>query len=154
MFFGTVFMEKNKQLCYNEDETIWKQPYGNKERREKNMKERMIHYLENMDAVLLYLTEEEAGNKELMNRLYEDHMNQIYFFMHERLVHLIVTVLFAIGTFMTIFTYLIVDNPVLLLLAFLLIVLLIPYISHYYLLENGVQKMYRQYDALKEKENF
>jgi hypothetical protein len=28
--------------------------------------------------------------------------------------------------------------------------LLIPYIAHYYLLENGVQKMYRQYDRMLE----
>jgi hypothetical protein len=29
-----------------------------------------------------------------------------------------------------------------------ILVLLIPYIMHYYLLENGVQKMYRQYDEM------
>ena len=31
-----------------------------------------------------------------------------------------------------------------------LLVLLIPYIAHYYLLENGVQKMYQQYDKIKQ----
>ena len=36
-------------------------------------------------------------------------------------------------------------------LGFLMIVLLVPYVKHYYLLENGVQKMYRQYDALLEQ---
>ena len=49
---------------------------------------------------------------------------------------------------MTVFTYLMTDNMGLLLLALLLIVLLAPYIRHYYLLENGVQKMYVQYDKL------
>jgi hypothetical protein len=29
-----------------------------------------------------------------------------------------------------------------------LLILLIPYIRHYYLLENGVQKMYKQYDEM------
>ena len=33
----------------------------------------------------------------------------------------------------------------------LLMVLLIPYIRHYYILENEVQKMYAQYDRILEK---
>jgi hypothetical protein len=36
----------------------------------------------------------------------------------------------------------------LILLVLMLLVLLVPYIMHYYLLENEVQKMYRQYDAI------
>ena len=39
-------------------------------------------------------------------------------------------------------------NTGLLLLFLALMVLLIPYIWHYYLLENSVQKMYRQYDEI------
>ena len=39
----------------------------------------------------------------------------------------------------------------LLVLFVALLVLLIPYIAHYYILENGVQKMYRQYDELIKK---
>jgi hypothetical protein len=31
-------------------------------------------------------------------------------------------------------------------------VLLIPYINHYYLLENSVQRMYVQYDRMMEKQ--
>ena len=31
-------------------------------------------------------------------------------------------------------------------------ILLVPYIKHYYLLENEVQKMYKQYDMICEKE--
>lgn len=95
----------------------------------------------------------EKDNPDNLQEIMDNHMVQIEFFMHERLIHLIVTVLFAIGTFMTVFTYLIVGNIGLLLLAFLLIVLLVPYISHYYLLENGVQKMYIQYDKLLEMMN-
>lgn len=37
------------------------------------------------------------------------------------------------------------------LLAIALLVLLIPYIRHYYILENEVQKMYGQYDRMVEK---
>lgn len=111
------------------------------------MKERITKYLKYMDELL------EKDNPDNLQEIMDNHMVQIEFFMHERLIHLIVTVLFAIGTFMTVFTYLIVGNIGLLLLAFLLIVLLVPYISHYYLLENGVQKMYIQYDKLLEMMN-
>lgn len=113
------------------------------------MKERITKYLKYMDDLLDRI---ESGEEMDLQKILKNHMVQIGFFMHERLVHLIVTVLFAIGTFMTIFTYLIVNNVGLLLLALLLIVLLIPYIKHYYLLENGVQKMYKQYDKLLEYE--
>ena len=113
------------------------------------MKERITKYLKYMDDLLERI---ESGEEMDLQKILKNHMVQIGFFMHERLVHLIVTVLFAIGTFMTIFTYLIVNNIGLLLLALLLIVLLIPYIKHYYLLENGVQKMYKQYDRICEKE--
>ena len=114
------------------------------------MKKRMLKYLAFMDGIIEKL---DAGEEEKLDEVMKNHMVQIGFFMHERLIHLIVTVLFAIGTFMTIFTYLMVDNLGLLFLTLLLIVLLAPYIKHYYLLENGVQKMYRQYDRLLEEMN-
>ena len=116
------------------------------------MKERMVNYLKYMDTLLEGAKDCARSDTEKteLEKVMKNHMTQIEFFMHERLIHLIVTVLFAIGTFMTIFTYLMVDNIALLLLAILLIVLLVPYINHYYLLENGVQKMYKQYDKLLE----
>lgn len=77
------------------------------------------------------------------------HLIQLNFFMHERLIHLIVTVLFALIGFIVLGLVLITDTNIMLLVLFLLIlVLLIPYIKHYYLLENSVQYMYKQYDEL------
>lgn len=79
------------------------------------------------------------------------------FFQHERLVHLIVTVTFAVLELLTVCAYVIVgalDSTLsfpLLILALLILVLLIPYIKHYYLLENEVQKMYVQYDRIAQK---
>ena len=112
------------------------------------MKERILRHLNFMDEFLA-----DIDNKSLaeLKKIMERHMTEIYFFMHERFIHLIVTVLFAIGTFTTVFTYLICDNIMLLVLALFLVILLAPYIKHYYLLENGVQKMYVQYDKLREK---
>lgn len=113
------------------------------------MKKRILDHLQSMDELLQDIENGKIPEKQDLKAIYENHMTQITFFMHERLIHLIVTVLFALGTFMTIFTFLMTSQIPLLALAFLLIVLLVPYISHYYLLENGVQKMYVQYDKLR-----
>lgn len=76
---------------------------------------------------------------------------QIQFFQHERLIHLIVTVLFALLTVGSIFITLVAGQylPLLLALDLLFFSLLIPYIYHYYLLENGVQTLYSYYDDLE-----
>ena len=73
---------------------------------------------------------------------------QIWFFQHERLVHLIVTVLFAVLSVITLLANIFLQQPLLFVLSLLFLILLIPYIRHYYLLENGVQKLYEYYDAL------
>lgn len=106
------------------------------------MKERIVNYLNYIDTLLKEdnVTDYEALTKE--------HLVQIFFFMHERFIHLIVTVVFAICTLLSAFTFLYFKSIGLLLLTLLLLVLLVPYIAHYYRLENGVQKMYRQYDEM------
>ncbi|MBR3104107.1 MAG: hypothetical protein IKH46_09850 [Lachnospiraceae bacterium] len=81
------------------------------------------------------------------------HLQQIAFFQHERLIHLLVTILFALLAFaIFILNYMELmagrPNIGLILLFVLIVVLLVPYIMHYFLLENGVQKMYRQYDEM------
>lgn len=88
-------------------------------------------------------TEEKAQERERL-------LVQIGFFQHERLIHLLVTVLFALLTVASIFTTLLagVYAPLLLVLDTLFFILLIPYIYHYYVLENGVQKLYTYYDQL------
>lgn len=75
---------------------------------------------------------------------------QIGFFQHERLIHLIVTVLFALLAVMSIIASLLIPEWVVLLLCLMFFVLLIPYIRHYYILENGVQKLYEYYDEIGE----
>lgn len=105
------------------------------------MKERMISYLKYMDD-LLKNPPENADWSSIISQ----HLIQLQFFQHERLIHLIVTITFAI---MQVLMLLIVLNQFsigTLLLFLLIFVLLVPYIAHYYRLENGVQYMYRQYD--------
>ena len=76
-------------------------------------------------------------------------LTQIGFFQHERLIHLIVTVLFGLATVITIPFNLMLVEPALMLLSGLLLVLLVPYVVHYYHLENGVQTLYKFYDKLE-----
>ena len=81
----------------------------------------------------------------------QKHLVQIAFFAHERFIHLVVTVLFALMTTMVfLYTFSNFSIP-LLLLMILLMGLLIPYVKHYFLLENSVQDMYEQYDKMQEK---
>ena len=73
---------------------------------------------------------------------------KISFFQHERLIHLIVTVLFALMTLMSVLGTILSGQLSLSLLVLVLLVLLVPYIRHYYILENGVQQLYAFYDRL------
>ena len=107
------------------------------------MKERIVNYLNYIDGLL----NENDINADY-DKIIKEHLVQIGFFMHERLIHLIVTVIFAVCTLLSAFAFLYFSTIGLLLLTLLLLVLLVPYIAHYYRLENGVQKMYRQYDEM------
>ncbi|MBR5712862.1 MAG: hypothetical protein IKX54_04630 [Lachnospiraceae bacterium] len=107
------------------------------------MKKRILAYLAQIDQLLAHppiAVDYEAETKK--------HLVQIGFFMHERLVHLIVTVLFAIMAVGTALFFVAAPSIPVLLLFGAFLVLLVPYIMHYYLLENGVQRMYVQYDEL------
>lgn len=108
------------------------------------MKVRILNYLEYIDQLLE--REDVDWNKEK-----DKHLVQIAFFAHERLVHLIVMVLFAIATVISILYLNFSGEMVILALVLALFVLLIPYVMHYYLLENSVQKMYEQYDKMMNK---
>ena len=108
------------------------------------MGKRIKEYLAYVDKLL---ARDDVDFDEEMRR----HLVQIEFFMHERLIHLLVTILFAILTVGCCVTFVVTEKIQILLLAAALFVLLIPYIRHYYLLENSVQRMYDQYDKMMEK---
>lgn len=103
--------------------------------------------LKNYIAYIASQCERDLSDEEKA-RLKAELLTQISFFQHERLVHLIVTVLFAILTIMTVLCSFMVVTPALLILLLLFLILLVPYIRHYYILENGVQKLYEYYDKL------
>lgn len=116
------------------------------------MAERLKKYLKRTEELVEYLTRiSESGEsiKERVEKEKAELLVQIGFFQHERLIHLIVTALFAI---MTILVFLLAVTRFELwvgVLLALLLVLLIPYIRHYWLLENGTQKLYFYYDKLE-----
>lgn len=115
------------------------------------MEKRILAYRKRIDELL---KQEDANWAKVL----EEHLTQVVFFQHERLIHLIVTVLFAVLEIMSILGTVILaamdkGNIALSIMTILLLVLLIPYIRHYYILENEVQKMYGQYDELLKKVN-
>lgn len=95
-------------------------------------------------------TEEQDANERerIVRDKLKEHLTQIGFFQHERLIHLIVTVTFALLEMLAILLNVISDSLFSLLLPVVILILLVPYIRHYYILENEVQKMYVQYDRM------
>ena len=105
------------------------------------MAERLRNYIKYMDELL---KEENINYEEKLKK----HLVQISFFQHERLIHLIVTVTFAIMTLIILLYALINTSLMIIILTVLFLILLVPYIRHYYILENGVQRLYTFYDVL------
>ena len=93
-------------------------------------------------------TEEQTMQEMVQDKL-QEHLVQVGFFQHERLIHLIVTVTFALLEMLAIVLSVISNSLFTLLLPIVILILLIPYIRHYYILENEVQKMYGQYDRMR-----
>lgn len=115
------------------------------------MEKRLKNYLAKMEEQLAGIKKEDiALQPEQQEQFLQEMLVQIGFFQHERLVHLIVTVTFAILTVVALLGCVLVTQLSLIVLVFMLLVLLIPYIRHYYILENGVQKLYTYYDKFRE----
>lgn len=103
----------------------------------------MKDHIHKIDSIL------KEKKKNNIEEIIKDHLIKITLYQHERLVHFLVTMLFSI-LFLITFLYSLNNISIgLIILDCLFSVLLIPYIIHYYKLENGVQYMYKQYDALK-----
>ena len=106
------------------------------------MKDYMKEHISNIDNII------KEKNKKNIDSVISEHLLKIQFFQHERLIHFLVTMLFAL-MFLITFLYSLSNISLgLLLLDGLFMALLIPYIFHYYYLENSVQYMYKQYDEL------
>ncbi len=72
-------------------------------------------------------------------------LQRIELYQHERLIHLLVTLAFALLFMISLAITLLKGTVGLFILTVLFLVLLVPYIKHYYFLENSVQKLYTYY---------
>ena len=99
------------------------------------------------------LLERDSSVERLSKELFDNEICSLWewilFFQHERLIHLLVTLLFSILTFLSLSVFIITGFLPVIVLFLLFVVLLVPYIFHYYHLENGVQQLYDLYDQLK-----
>ena len=112
------------------------------------MEQRILQYRKSIDEWLEKTEQSAQVSQEILRNKMEEHLNQIGFFQHERLIHLIVTVTFALLEMLAILLNVISDSLFSLLLPVVILILLVPYIRHYYILENEVQRMYVQYDRM------
>lgn len=107
----------------------------------RNYKEKLDEILKENDQS----TDWEAVSAELLVK--------IGFYQHERLVHLIVSMSVGIMCIVSVLATFFVEivSLSLLILVCLFVVLVVPYIIYYYMLENAVQDIYRYYDRVREK---
>ena len=102
-------------------------------------------YIQDLEKVL------ESNKKNNWKEFLDRNLEMIRFMQHERLIHLLVTLFFGLN-FILITMFLWVNPALVLLVAdFLLIILLIPYIFHYFKLENGVQKLYQLNQLIRKR---
>lgn len=102
------------------------------------MKKYLYDYIEEINKVI--------KSKKITKDTIDNHLIKINFFQHERLIHLLVTLFYAL--LFLIFLALGFVHYIFFIITFILIVFLICYIIHYFHLENGVQYLYKQYDKM------
>lgn len=106
------------------------------------MKKYLYDYINKVDELL-------NNNKRITNNIVEEHLIKIGFFQHERLIHLKVTLFYAI--IFLLFTALGFVHYIFFSISVILLIFLIFYVVHYFRLENGVQYLYKQYDMMIER---
>ena len=107
------------------------------------MKKQIMEYVKLIKGIL---TDDKPDTD--WKEMARQHLVKIEFYQHERLIHLIVTALFAVMEMICVATLLATSNLWALALMVMILVLLVPYIGHYYFLENSVQELYLIYDVI------
>jgi cell division protein FtsW (lipid II flippase) len=70
------------------------------------------------------------------------HDTQLHYMQHERIVHLLVTLFVGLFALLTLLFLAARPSITMSVLVLLLLALFVPYLVHYYRLENGVQRWY------------
>lgn len=92
-----------------------------------------------------------AGSEDKTRRVLAEFEIKIEYFQHERLIHLMVTLSFALFLLLSIGAIFLLPSEFIiasLLLTGIFFGLTIGYVMHYYFLENSVQKMYHMRDEI------
>ena len=110
------------------------------------------YVVQTMKAVQSYIDNDmkDAG-EEKTRRVLAEFEVKIAYFQHERLIHLMVTLSFALFLLLSIGAIFLFPSEFIisgLLLTAIFFGLTIGYVMHYYFLENSVQKMYHMRDSI------
>lgn len=105
------------------------------------MKKYLKEYVETIDELL----KEDIID---IDQEIEKHLIKIAFYQHERLIHLLVTLAYAIMAIISFIAS--IETPMFVFVGIILVLFLIPYVLHYFFLENNVQYLYKQYDRMLE----
>lgn len=111
------------------------------------------YVLQTMNAVQKYIDEEmNNAPEEKTRKVLTEFETKISYFQHERLIHLLVTLFFALFLLFEIYCLFVLPAEFLIsgiLLVLIFFGLTIGYVAHYYFLENSVQKMYHMRDDIR-----
>ena len=111
------------------------------------------YVLQTMNAVQKYIDEEmKNAPPEKTGKVLSEFETKIVYFQHERLIHLLVTLFFALFLLFEIYCLFVLPAEFLIsgiLLVLIFFGLTIGYVAHYYFLENSVQKMYQMRDEIR-----
>jgi hypothetical protein len=102
----------------------------------------MYRYLKQHEALVESMLARGAEHQDWAG-LARFHRTQIGYMQHERLIHLLVTLAFGLFGLLTLLASVAFPRTELTLLLLLFLALLLPYVAHYFRLENGVQRWYR-----------
>ncbi|MCX7748924.1 MAG: hypothetical protein N2645_18845 [Clostridia bacterium] len=101
----------------------------------------MLKYLNSHEKFIKKALENEDTDYDWKS-LSDFHRTQIAYIQHERLIHLLVTLSFGLFAFISVYFTMILNRVEIVLLDILLLTLLVPYIIHYFKLENGISRWY------------
>ncbi len=118
--------------------------------RELEYSKHMITYLQAHETMILELLKKNDEQTD-WKQITDMHERKLHYFQHERLVHLLVMITTIIATLLSFFFTFAINMLVFLILTFVLLILSIAYIVHYFKLENGVQRLYKLSDKIVEK---
>ena len=107
------------------------------------MKEYLNNYIKETDKLI------EKGK--IKEADIQNHLTKIKFFQHERLIHLLVTLFYAL--FLLVSIFLTKYIPLFAIVIIIFLIFLVFYVRHYFFLENSVQYLYKEYDKMQNLKN-